>query len=151
MSNTRNIERVREIALRAGYTLADLNAGIAFVRRRDRIEHSPGRFDRGGRFCASERTRAVLSCRAPSRRWPWPEMHAARTAAHYAEVFGARAALAVRRVARALDLAASGASDAALIAALAPVGAASTHARAALAAARKALRAGADAPATVAA
>jgi hypothetical protein len=151
MSNTSHIERVRGIALRAGYTLNDINAGIAFVRRRDRIEHPPGHFDRAGRFYASERTKSVRFCRAPSRRWPYPEMHAARTAAHCAEVFGAREVLAVRRVARALDLAAAGASDAALIVALAPVGTASAHVRAALAAARKTLRAETSAPTLVAA
>jgi hypothetical protein len=78
-------------------------------------------------------------------------MQAARTAAHCAEVYGAREVLAVRRVARALDLAAAGASEAALTVALAPVGTASAHARAALAAARKALRAEVSAPAAIAA
>jgi hypothetical protein len=57
MSDTQHIERVREIALRAGYTAGDIAAGISFTRRRDRLEHPPGRTDRAGRFYASERTR----------------------------------------------------------------------------------------------
>ena len=62
-------------------------AAIEYMRRKDRKTHPPGTFDSVGRFYADERTKAVLSCRSPSRAWPFPEMKAARTVAHVAEVF----------------------------------------------------------------
>ncbi|PAK77154.1 hypothetical protein [Acetobacter fabarum] len=62
-------------------------AAIEYMRRKARKTHPPGTFDSVGRFYADERTQAVRSCRSPSRAWPMPEMKAARTVAHVAEVF----------------------------------------------------------------
>lgn len=62
-------------------------AAIEYMRRKDRKTHPPGTFDDAGRFYADERTKAIRSCRSPSRAWPLPEMKTARTVAHVAEVF----------------------------------------------------------------
>lgn len=90
-------------ALAAGYTQAETKAGLEFSARKARRTNPPGQFDSAGRFFAQERTNAVLTCRAPSRMWKFPEMNAARTAAHCAEVYGAKELLAVRRIARLRD------------------------------------------------
>ena len=96
--------RVEAAALAAGYTPEEVKAGLAFAARKARRSHPPGAFDKARRFTAEERTDAVRSCRYPSRAYPFPEMTAARTAAHCSEVFGAESLLAVRRVAKARDL-----------------------------------------------
>lgn len=62
-------------------------AAIEYMRRKARKTHPPGTFDDAGRFYADERTKAIRSCRSPSRAWPLPEMKTARTVAHVAEVF----------------------------------------------------------------
>jgi hypothetical protein len=95
---------VSAAAAAAGYTSEEVKAGLEFAARKARRADPPGSFDNGGRFFAKERTRPVLTCRAPSRSFPYPELLAARTAAHCAEVFGAESLLAVRRVAKARDL-----------------------------------------------
>ncbi|WP_347138952.1 hypothetical protein [Paracoccus sp. SSK6] len=89
----------------AGYSEAEIKAGEEFFRRKSRNTNPPGSFDRAGRFTADERTEAVRTCRSPSRAYPWPEMHAARTAAHCAEVHGVPEdrLIAVRRFAKAVD------------------------------------------------
>lgn len=95
---------VEAAALAAGYTSEEVKAGLEFAARKARRSNPPGSFDNGGRFFAKERTLSVLGCRTPSRAFPYPELLAARTAAHCAEVFGAESLLAVRRVAKARDL-----------------------------------------------
>jgi hypothetical protein len=97
---------VSAAAQAAGYTQSEIRAGLEFAARKARRANPPGSFDRAKRFFAEERTKSVLTCRSPSRAWPYPEMTAARTAAHCEEVFGAEELLAVRRVAalrKALD------------------------------------------------
>lgn len=91
-----------EITATGKFEPSEIAAAAEYVRRRDRLSNPPGRFDRAGRFYAEERTRSVLTCRAPSRKWPWPEMKAARTAAHCAEIFGVNA-LHVKRAAKTID------------------------------------------------
>lgn len=90
-------------ALAAGYSTEEIQAGLEFAARKARRNHPPGNFDRAKRFYAEERTEAVCTCRDPSRTHPYPEMGAARTAAHCAEVFGAQELLAVKRVAKMRD------------------------------------------------
>ena len=100
---TQSIQRiVFRLATDAGYTDAEKEAGLEFYRRKNRMIDPPGWFDKAGRFYANELTEAVLTCRAPSSAFPYPEMKAARTAAHCAEVFGVEP-LAVRRIARAME------------------------------------------------
>lgn len=99
------ISLARTMADLAGYSDAEIKAGAEFYLRKSRGLNPPGEFDRAGRFYASERTEAVRTCRSPSRAYPWPEMHAARTAAHCAEVYGVPEdrLIAVRRFAKAVD------------------------------------------------
>lgn len=100
-----SISLAKTMADLAGYSEAEIKAGTEFYLRKSRNTNPPGEFDRAGRFYAEERTDAVKSCRSPSRTYPWPEMHAARTAAHCAEVFGVpeEKLIAVRRFAKAVD------------------------------------------------
>lgn len=92
-----------EKAIATGYTEEEAKAGLMFAARKSRRNDPPGSFDRAGRFEAAERTQAVLKARAPSRRFPYAEMGAARTAAHCAELYGADSVIAVKRVCRARD------------------------------------------------
>lgn len=100
-----SISLARAMADLAGYSDAEIKAGTEFFLRKSRASNPPGQFDRAGRFFAEERTEAVRTCRSPSRAYPWPEMHAARSAAHCAEVFGVPddRLIAVRRFAKAVD------------------------------------------------
>lgn len=91
------------IAAAAGYTADDIKAGTEFYKRKNRLSHPPGHFDKKGRFYASERTQAVLSCRSPSAARPYAEMKTARTAAHVAEMRGVDP-LRVKRIAKAINL-----------------------------------------------
>jgi hypothetical protein len=94
---------VSRLALTAGYTAEEIRAGLEFSARKARRIDPPGSFDKAGRFDAAERTSSVRCARMPSRAFPYSEMHAARTAAHCAEVFGAQELLAVKRVAKLRD------------------------------------------------
>lgn len=77
-------------------------AADEFVARRDRVRHPPGEFDKAKRFYAAERTQATENCRRPSREWPYPQLLAARSAKHVAEVFSVNA-LYVKRAAKMID------------------------------------------------
>jgi hypothetical protein len=93
----------RRVAKTQGYTAAEIEAGVQFFKRKERLSHPDGSFDNAGRFEAAERTDAVQSARTPSRAFPYSEMDAARTAKHCAELFDVDP-LAVKRIARVLDL-----------------------------------------------
>ncbi|SFQ13767.1 hypothetical protein [Tranquillimonas alkanivorans] len=96
-------ETVKQIARGNGYSDADIDGGMMFYARKNRLSNPPGEFDKAGRFDAAERTEAVKSVRAPSRAYPYPEMTAARTANHCAEVSGG-VPLHVKRIAKAREL-----------------------------------------------
>ncbi len=96
----------REVSENKGYTSGEVAGGVAFYKRKERLTNPPGKFDNKQRFEASERTQAVPNVRTPSARFPYPEMKAARTAAHCAELLGVEP-LATKRVARALEFEAS--------------------------------------------
>jgi hypothetical protein len=102
-TNTTIDAYVSVAALAAGYTKPEIRGGLEFSDRKARRTNPPGHFDRAKRFFAQERTESVLTCRSPSRAWPYPEMNAARTAAHCAEAFGAEELIAVKRVAALRD------------------------------------------------
>ncbi len=93
---------LRQTALEAGYTVKEIEAALDYADRKARRSHPAGRFDGRGRFYADERTSRVLTCRAPSARFPYPEMLAARGAEHVAEVHGVDA-LHVKRIARLVE------------------------------------------------
>ena len=99
------IALIHSIAAARGYTPREVTGGLEHYRRKNRLSHPPGRWDNGKRFYSSEQTASVRQCRSPSRAWPLSENKAARTAAHCAELFGVEDELAVRRVARALEVA----------------------------------------------
>lgn len=99
-------EATRTAARSRGYPDTAADAAIEFINRRDRITNPPGRFDNAGRFTAAERTDSVCGVRTPSRAYPYPELNAARTAKHCAEVYRVER-LAVIRIARALESAAA--------------------------------------------
>ena len=99
------IAQVRTIAAARCYSHSEVEAGLEHYRRKVRLSHPPGKWDNAKRFYASEQTTFVRQCRSPSRAWPLSEMKAARTAAHCAEIYGVEDVLAVRRVARALEVA----------------------------------------------
>ena len=94
--------KVRRIAKRAGYSKADIAAGIEFYNRKNYITNPPGYRDKAGRFYADERTASVARVREPSRAYPNSERKTARTADHCAELFGATP-LHVKRICRALE------------------------------------------------
>ncbi|OOY06995.1 MULTISPECIES: hypothetical protein [unclassified Thioclava] len=81
------------------YTSAEIAAAFEYLDRKERRTDPPGEFDHRGRFFAAERTLAVTFCRAPSARWPFPQMLAARTADHCAELFDVVEAKHVKRLA----------------------------------------------------
>lgn len=92
---------LKALARDAYYTDAEIRAGIAFSDRKSRRTDPPGRFvDR--KFYASEHTTATTCC-APTRRWPYTQLLAARTAGHCAEIHEADDVSNVRRVCLALD------------------------------------------------
>ncbi|SHF82934.1 hypothetical protein SAMN05444339_1157 [Loktanella atrilutea] len=93
---------IKRIAKKAGYSKADIAAGIAFHDRKNRLANPPGSFDKAGRFHADERTESVVHARRPSRAYPYSEMKAARTADHCAELFGATP-LHAKRICKALE------------------------------------------------
>lgn len=104
-------EIVTAIATAKKYSEKEISAGIVFSDRKSRRTDPPGRFDRAGRFYARERTNSVRTCRSPSRAYPYPEMRAARTADHCAEVIGADNVTHVRRIALACDRLWAGSSE----------------------------------------
>jgi len=83
-----------------------VQAAQEFIARRDRRSHPDGRTDNGGRWYPSDDeniNRTVTSTiRSPTRAYPWSYMHACRTAAHVAELFGVDAT-DVRSIAKTLD------------------------------------------------
>jgi|GEM_PF-5417453 len=99
----RILNQVSEAAFAAGYTANEIKAGTEFHNRKNRLENPPGHFDKAGRFFASERSESVRTCRQPTRSFPYSEMHAARTAAHCAEVFEAEEPLHVKRFDKACE------------------------------------------------
>ena len=103
---------VADLAGQLGYSPNEIEAGINFADRKSRRAHPPGRWDDAGRFYAKERTTSVRTCRAPSRRRPYSQMKAARTAAHCAEIAEASSVTYVRRIALAVDRSIEGASAA---------------------------------------
>ncbi|MFQ3251748.1 MAG: hypothetical protein ACI9U6_000022 [Loktanella salsilacus] len=94
--------RVKRAAKKAGYSKADILAGIDYYERKNRITNPKGFFDKAGRFYAKERTQKVLLAREPSRAFPYSEMKAARTADHCAELYGATP-LYVKRICKAFE------------------------------------------------
>lgn len=98
-------EATRTAARSRGYADTAADAATEYLSRRDRGTNPPGRFDSAGRFTAAERTDTVCGVRTPSRAYPYPELTAARTAKHCAEVYQVER-LAVIRIARALESAA---------------------------------------------
>lgn len=103
---------VADLAGQLGYLPNEIGAGIDFADRKSRRSDPPGRWDNAGRFYARERTASVKTCRAPSRRFPYSQMKAARTAAHCAEITEASSVTHVRRIALAVDRSIEGASTA---------------------------------------
>lgn len=92
---------IKRLARASGYSKRDIEAGFEFYRRKNRLSNPPGHFDRAGRFYSDERTESVRSARAPSSKWPYSEMTAARTAVHCAQLYKA-APLHARRIAKAI-------------------------------------------------
>lgn len=92
---------LKALARDADYTDAEIQAGIAFSDRKSRRTNPPGRFvDK--KFYASEHTTATKSS-VPTRRWPYTQLLAARTAGHCAEIHQADDVSNVRRLCLALD------------------------------------------------
>ena len=89
--DARNI--ITDLAGQLGYSPNEIEAGIDFAR---------------------ERSTPVEGCCAPSRRFPYSQMKAARTAAHCAEISEASSVTHVRRIGLALDRSIEGASMAEL-------------------------------------
>lgn len=108
------IDALVKIAVEYLYLDAVIKAGITFYQRQTRATHPPGEFDEDGCFWAEERTAPVTNCRAPTRKYRYPEMLAARTAAHCAEVHGTEDVTSVRRVAMALERLQEGNEDGAI-------------------------------------
>jgi hypothetical protein len=98
----------RSTAAANGYSPSDLAAGCEYYKRKHRLAHPPGSFDQAGRFKAAERTAHVESVRAPSRRFPYAEMTAARSAKHVAELMGTLP-IYVQRICRAMEIEAAAA------------------------------------------
>jgi hypothetical protein len=78
-------------------------AAMEYIRRRNRQTHPSGRWDRGGRWYASdsERCDCCRHIRTPSRAYPYSEMAHCRTAEHVANLYGVNPD-DVRRAARAI-------------------------------------------------
>lgn len=95
-------KETRGVAEANGYKHEEVEAGIEYMKRKWRLAHPPGEFDSSGLFRAAERTARVAAVRSPSRRFPYPEMNAARTVAHVAEVWGVDP-FPVRRIGKALE------------------------------------------------
>jgi hypothetical protein len=104
-------ERIFAIASDLAYPAVEIETALKFFDLQNRITHPPGTWDSAGRFYADELSSAVRNCRAPSRRYPYPEMHAARTAAHCAEMAGVDCVTHVRRIKLALDRLIEGATE----------------------------------------
>ncbi|MBO9432538.1 hypothetical protein [Sulfitobacter sp. R18_1] len=103
--------QVATVATELAYSAEEISAGFEFSDRKSRRIDPAGRWDNAGRFYAQERSSAVENCRAPSRKFPWSEMKAARTAAHCAEMAGVGNVTHVRRIALALEKCIGGASE----------------------------------------
>ncbi len=94
---------VRE-TLTGEYGEETVEAAERYLRRRDRLEHPTGNFDRAGRFYVAEDEKCdcCIGIRSPSARFPYSQMLHARTAKHVAAVTGVEEKL-VKRVARKLE------------------------------------------------
>lgn len=91
-------EYLLKLAQDLAYTDAEIAGGIEYADRAERRSDPPGAWDSAGRIYALELTNPVLSCRCPSRAWRYPQMLAARTAAHCAETHKADNTTHVRRI-----------------------------------------------------
>lgn len=94
---------IAKSALGMKYTVEEVEAALEFYERKNRLSNPPGEFDRLGRFYADERTHAVRYCVEPTKRYPYSEMLAARTAEHCAELHHAQNLTFVRRLVRAME------------------------------------------------
>lgn len=99
------IDAVVAAAEAEGIPASVIRAGRMFYRRKNRLEHVPGDFDKAGRFYADEQTPSVRQARSPSKAWPYSQMNAARTAAHCASACGVadEHLLIVKRIALAAE------------------------------------------------
>ena len=93
----------RRIAISQGYNATEIEAGIEYFKRKNRLNNPLGNFDNAKRFYANERTDSVEKVRSPSRAYPYSEMKAARSAAHCAEVHNVKP-IAVKRIEKSLAL-----------------------------------------------
>lgn len=94
------LDVITTLARSRGYTEADIRAGIECAKRKSRLAHPPGTFDKAGRFYASEPFASPV--RPPSRAYPNSHMLHARTAGHCAHVYGATP-LHVKRIVKAIE------------------------------------------------
>lgn len=63
-------------------------AAREYIALRDRQQHPAGRFDRKGRFELAQTFECCRGIRAPSKRYPYPEMLHGRTVIHVAHIHG---------------------------------------------------------------
>ena len=76
-------KKARSVRVEAGEDFPEVVAAAAvFIRRKNRTEHPPGKFDSAGRWYASEEIQGYI--RAPSRAYPYSQMVHCRTLDHVA-------------------------------------------------------------------
>jgi len=87
------------------YLERTVKAAECYIRRRDRLEHPTGTFDKAGRFWPAEDGERCDCCgyiRTPSRAYPYSLMKHCRSINHVANKFDINAT-ELRRAVKALD------------------------------------------------
>ena len=94
---------IETIAAERGYSATDLSAAHEAFRRKVRLSHPAGKFDKAGVFHLEERCDCCEGLRRPCPARPYSEMHHARSLTHVAQLYDVPV-LHIRRLVKAITL-----------------------------------------------
>lgn len=94
---------IETIADERGYSATDLSAAHEAFRRKKRLSHPAGKFDKAGVFHLEERCNCCEGLRGPCPARPYSEMHHARSLTHVAQLYDVPV-LHIRRLVKAIAL-----------------------------------------------
>lgn len=105
LKNARSVATLlHDFAQAQGYSAADMIAAEEAYKRKHRLSHPPGSFDKAGRFSLQERAPCCDDIRTASRAHPYSEMLHGRSFTHVACLHGVKK-LHVQRLVKALETA----------------------------------------------
>ncbi|MFG6531576.1 MULTISPECIES: hypothetical protein [unclassified Sulfitobacter] len=80
-------DMIATIAAERGYSADELEAALEAYRRRQRLSHPAGRFDKAGAFHLDEYCDCCAGLQRSSAKRPYSEMHHARSLTHVAQLY----------------------------------------------------------------